>query len=99
MKFKGLLTDRQALISALEEETANAAVYSGAPSFRYSIGDYTVLRDGSLEVADRRVDRALLTLQRADRGHLGFACWDRLSDGFFHGEDAGQHREHARVKG
>ena len=61
MKFKGLLTDRRALISALEEETANAAVYSGAPSFRYSIGDYTVLRDGSLEVADGRADRALLT--------------------------------------
>jgi len=60
VKFKGLLTDRRALISALEEETANAAVYSGAPSFRYSIGDYTVLRDGSLEVADGRADVALL---------------------------------------
>lgn len=61
MKYKGLLTDRQPLISALEEETATAAVYSGAPSFRYSIGAYTVLRDGSLEVADDRADRAMLS--------------------------------------
>ena len=61
VKFKGLLTDRQPLISALEQETETAAVYSGAPSFRYSIGDYTVLRDGSLEVADGRMDRALLS--------------------------------------
>ena len=61
MRFKGLLTDRQPLISALEQETETAAIYSGAPSFRYSIGDYTVLRDGSLEVADGRADRVLLS--------------------------------------
>lgn len=61
VKFKGLLTDRQPLIRVLEEETATAAVYSGAPSFRYSIGAYTVLRDGSLEVADAKADRALLS--------------------------------------
>lgn len=61
VKFKGLLTDRQPLIGALEQETASTAVYQGAPSFRYVIGDYTVLRDGSLEVADGRADRALLS--------------------------------------
>lgn len=61
MKFKGLLTDRQPLVAALEQETETAAAYSGAPSFRYVIGDYTVLRDGSLEVADGKADRALLS--------------------------------------
>ena len=48
MKRKGLLTDRWALISTLEREIGSTAAYQGAPSFRYVIGDYTVLRDGSL---------------------------------------------------
>ena len=45
MKFKGLLTDRQPLIAAIQERTGLTAVYAGAPSFRYYIGNYTVLRD------------------------------------------------------
>ena len=60
MKRKGLLTDRQALISALERETGMTSNYQGAPSFRYIVGDYTILRDGSLEVDDKKADMALL---------------------------------------
>lgn len=60
MKIKGLLADRQPLIRALEQETGAAAVYSGAPSFRYQVGIYTVLRDGSLEVGDHDGDHVLL---------------------------------------
>lgn len=60
MKRKGLLTDRQMLISALERETGLTAAYQGAPSFRYIVGDYTILRDGSLEVDDTKADMALL---------------------------------------
>ena len=60
MIFKGLLTDRQPLIRALEEVTGLAADYSGAPSFRYRVGDYTVLRDGSIEVAEDKADEELI---------------------------------------
>lgn len=60
MKIKGLLTDRQPLIRALEQETGAAAIYSGAPSFRYQVGIYTVLRDGSLEVDESAADHVLL---------------------------------------
>ena len=66
MKRKGVLTDRWALISTLEREIGSTAAYQGAPSFRYVIGDYTVLRDGSLEVADGKADRALLSRLAAD---------------------------------
>ena len=58
--FKGLLTDRQPLIRALEEVTGLAADYSGAPSFRYRVGEYTVLRDGSIEVAEDKADEELI---------------------------------------
>lgn len=60
MKFKGLLTDRQPLVTALEREMGTIAAYSGAPTFRYSVGAYTVLRDGSLEVPDDKADTALI---------------------------------------
>ena len=61
MRLQGLLTDRQPLIRALEEATGQAADYSGAPSFRYRVGDYTVLRDGSIEVAEDRADEELIS--------------------------------------
>ncbi|MBQ4434686.1 MAG: hypothetical protein II879_01220 [Clostridia bacterium] len=60
MKFKGLLTDRQPLVAALERETGTAAAYSGAPFFRYCVGAYTVLRDGSLEVPEEKADTAMI---------------------------------------
>ena len=56
MKIRGLLTDRKPLIAALERETGIKAIYCGAPSFRYQVGDYAVLRDGSLEVTDADAD-------------------------------------------
>lgn len=60
VKIKGLLTDRQQLITAIQEKTGLTAVYAGAPSFRYYIGNYTVLRDGSLLVDDDRAEADLL---------------------------------------
>lgn len=60
LKIRGLLTDRQPLIEALEQETGLAAVYSGMPTFRYQVGPYTVLRDGSIEVPDAKANAALL---------------------------------------
>ena len=75
MKRKGLLTDRRALIAALEQEMGLAAAYQGAPSFRYVIGDYTVLRDGSLEVEDAKADAALIG-RLADAGLVEGAAAD-----------------------
>ena len=56
MKLKGLLTDRKPLVEALEAETGEKATYSGAPSFRYQIGPYTILRDGTLETPEKDDD-------------------------------------------
>jgi len=75
VKRKGLLTDRRALIAALEQEMGLAAAYQGAPSFRYVIGDYTVLRDGSLEVEDAKADTALIG-RLADAGLVEGAAAD-----------------------
>ena len=75
MKRKGLLTDRRALIAALEQEMGLAAAYQGAPSFRYVIGDYTVLRNGSLEVEDAKADTALIG-RLADAGLVEGAAAD-----------------------
>lgn len=60
MKIRGLLTDRQPLVAALERETGQTAAYSGMPTFRYQVGPYTVLRDGSMEVPESKANAALL---------------------------------------
>ena len=60
MRIKGLLKDRQPLIKQLSQETGIMAEYEGAPSFKYRIGPYTVLRDGSINVDDDLADRGLL---------------------------------------
>ena len=73
MKRKGLLTDRRALIAALERETRLKAAYQGAPSFRYVIGDYIILRDGSLEVEDAKADVTLIG-RLADAGLIDGAA-------------------------
>ena len=60
MTLRGLLTDRQKLIAELERETGRKAFYSGAPLFRYSIGPYTILREGQIQIADEDADIFLL---------------------------------------
>lgn len=60
LKIRGLLTDRQLLVAALERETGQTAAYSGMPTFRYQVGPYTVLRDGSMEVPEAKANAAIL---------------------------------------
>lgn len=60
MRWKGLLQDRKVLIAALEKELGERAAYGGAPSFRYFVGPYTVLREGELEAEDEQADYGLL---------------------------------------
>ena len=61
MKIKGLLRDRQKLISSLEELTGERRSYSGAPRFQYQIGKYTILRDGSLVVSKDEAEWQVLS--------------------------------------
>lgn len=60
LKIRGLLTDRQPLVAALERETGQTAAYSGMPTFRYQVGPYTILRDGSMEVPEAKASTAIL---------------------------------------
>ena len=49
MIIKTRTTDREALIAFLEETTGKKAEYFGAPTFKYRIGGYTVLRNADIE--------------------------------------------------
>ena len=73
MKIKGLLTDRQILIHTLEQEIGEKAEYSGMPSFRYQVGPYTILRDGTMEVSEKDADKDLLARQDG----LGLIEWGK----------------------
>lgn len=52
MQIATRTTDRMALISFLEQETGVKRKYMGAPTFRYVIGPYTVLRNANIETSD-----------------------------------------------
>lgn len=60
LRIQGLLTDRSPLIEELKRQTGQTVEYSGAPTFRYRVGDYTVLRDGSIEVPEDKAESGLL---------------------------------------
>ena len=44
--------ERKALVKAISEITGQKAVYQGAPSFAFSVGAYTIDRDGTLLCGD-----------------------------------------------
>lgn len=60
MKLEGNGKDRKVLVSTLERGTGEKKVYLGPPTFSYTVGPYTVLRDGSIEVDDDKADEDLL---------------------------------------
>lgn len=45
-------TDRKPLVKAISELTGEKAVYLKTPTYAYKIGDYTVTREGNLDVSD-----------------------------------------------
>lgn len=45
-------TDRKPLVKAISELTGEKAVYLKTPTYAYKIGDYTVTREGNLDVPD-----------------------------------------------
>lgn len=60
MRIFCTVTDRKQLIKALGEKLETKPQYLGAPTFKYQVGPYTILKDGSIEVEDRYADVALL---------------------------------------
>ena len=45
-------TDRKLLVKAISELTGEKAIYMKTPTYAYKIGDYTVTREGNLDVPD-----------------------------------------------
>ena len=60
MLIKPLVADRKQIIKSLAEHLGVKPEYQGAPTFKYLIGDYTIMKDGSIEVEDSKADLTLL---------------------------------------
>ena len=58
-------TDRKPLVKAISELTGEKAVYMKTPTYAYKIGDYTVTREGNLEVPDDLDAETLQQLKQA----------------------------------
>ena len=58
MELFTTIRNRAAIVRFLEECTGLLADYAGAPTFNYMVGEYTVLRNGHIRVADDKADRA-----------------------------------------
>lgn len=52
--------NRKELVKALEKKLGIKPEYKGAPTFAYLIGDYTILKDGNIDVSDSKADIKLL---------------------------------------
>ena len=52
MIIKSLASDRKVIVKELSTRLGIDSEYLGAPSFKYRIGDYTVLKNGDIEVDD-----------------------------------------------
>lgn len=60
MKLRAVGTDRKAFVKALAEATGETQKYMGPPSFAFTVGPYTVLKNGDIEVDDADADLDLL---------------------------------------
>lgn len=60
MELFTTIRNRAAIVRFLEECTGLLADYAGAPTFNYMVGEYTVLRNGHIRVADDKADAGLI---------------------------------------
>lgn len=60
MRIEGSPQNKNKIINRLTRLTGKRAVYNGAPEFSYTIGGYTVYRDGSVMVLVEDADREVL---------------------------------------
>jgi len=56
LHFNATGESRKVMVKAIEEETGTKAKYLGAPSMAYQIGNYRILRDGTLEIEGECID-------------------------------------------
>lgn len=70
MKIKTAAENRKDVVKAMEEITGSSAKYMGPPTFAYTVGDFTVDRDGCVghESEETLVD---IQAQLAERGLAG----------------------------
>jgi len=74
MIIRSMMADRKLLVKELEKRLGVHSEYKGAPAFTYKVGDYTIRRDGHIEVEDEKVNVELLRALNQD----GFvdSSWD-----------------------
>ena len=69
--------ERKALVQALSEITFSEAVYAGAPSFDYQVGDYTIDKNGVLSYPDT-LSKEAVALVVEKLSERGFAPADEV---------------------
>lgn len=60
MKIQSITADRKQLVNAIEKYLGVKPIYKGAPTFHYQVGDYTIGKDGSIEVEEALADYTML---------------------------------------
>lgn len=70
MKIRTTAADRKDVVKAMEEITGNRAKYMGPPTFAYTVGGFTVDRDGCVEHGSEEALMEMET-QLAGRGLAG----------------------------
>lgn len=74
MKIYSMVAERKTLIQALGEYLNAKPEYLGAPTFCYQVGEYKVMKDGSIEVSDEKADIKMLRTLHT-KGMID-ASWD-----------------------
>lgn len=59
MKFETVATNRKDVVKAMEEILELKAIYVGAPTFCYRVGDFTIDKNGCVECEDERTGRQM----------------------------------------
>lgn len=59
MKFKTTAENRKDIVKAMEEILEKKLIYVGAPTFCYKVGDFTIDKDGSVEIEDERAGKQM----------------------------------------
>ena len=70
---------RKAMVDAIAAAVDIKPKYQGMPSAAYEIGDYTVLKDGTLEYDDKLAKKEVETVKKAI-SDAGFECLDQADD-------------------
>lgn len=59
MRFETTAANRKDIVKAIEEILELKAIYVGAPTFCYKVGDFVINKDSSVEIEDERAGRQM----------------------------------------